>query len=701
MGFLLSTLDDVFGNSVVAQEFDPEKFADLIRSTTALTKGELPLYVGARLGTLRTPIGPNGKGGNSLRHDANVLGITAISIDYDGEQMTLQDAVARADAVDVAYIAYNSPSHRPGHDRWRFVFPLSQEAHPGEKLLLTNIGNGILAGVASRESWPLSQGFYYGHVDGTPFEVVVGDSERCIDEADLSNIAIPFQPPPGSTKGAKPDFDRMTEQELLEVIQSGAHYWSPAKRVLTMWARQGMSTADAESNLAAAFDAVPVADRGKKWTKNKIRIPIWVKDCYERALRKKPSAAFLALVTKLEEEEHWKGALRTNAFTEVVEICQPFPPKPGQVSTVYRPMRDEDGLEALSYWQGNGLPNAKKGTVWDALMLVASRNPFHPVREVLQGDEWDGGEKVGRLFIDYFPAWLPDRDEDPEDHDEMVAFLERVAECFMVGAVARIYDPGCKLDCLPVLVSPQNYNKSRGLAALVPDPRWFSDELPANVWERDSKEALQGRWIVELAEFPHIRKEVEKTKAFFSRQVDRYRRAYGRSTTDHPRQCVFCATTNELTFLDVTGNRRYWPVQLAAPANVEAIIADRAQLWAEAVHLYHQGFQWWLPPSLEAIAEQLQNFFIEPDEWDEPIMEWLDREHPKVSGKRTPFTLKALLRGLGFHQPRGAPGAATKADEMRAARRLRALGFQRDQQRHRGTGRVPTWSAIPKHNREV
>src|SRR5215472_14936472 len=69
MGFLLSTLDDVFGNSVVAQEFEPEKFADLIRSTTALTKGELPLYVGARLGTLRTPIGPNGKGGNSLRHD--------------------------------------------------------------------------------------------------------------------------------------------------------------------------------------------------------------------------------------------------------------------------------------------------------------------------------------------------------------------------------------------------------------------------------------------------------------------------------------------------------------------------------------------------------------------------------------------------------------------------------------------------------
>jgi predicted P-loop ATPase len=228
--------------------------------------------------------------------------------------------------------------------------------------------------------------------------------------------------------------------------------------------------------------------------------------------------------------------------------------------------------------------------------VAAARNSYHPVRGLLEGLAWDGQERVGRLFLDYFPGELPDK-QDSRRHDETVAYYEQVALCFMVGAIARIYRPGCKLDNLPVLVSPQGFNKSQGLQALCPDPAWYTDDLSTAVWDRDAKESLVGKWIVELSEFPHIRKEVERVKAFFSRQTDRYRRAYGRLNADHPRQCVFCATANELEFLDVTGNRRCWPIPLDRAADIAAIERDRAQLWAEAVHLYRQGYKWWLSPA--------------------------------------------------------------------------------------------------------
>ena len=538
--------------------------------------------------------------------------------------------------------------------------------------------NGVLGGVLSRESWGLSQSFYYGGINGPPAELHIGDAERCIDEADLDAIAQPYRPPAGAAGGkTAPDFDAMDEGELLDVIQSGAHYWGPAKRLLMMWARQGVSEADAASNLAGAFDAVPQADRGKKWAKTRKALSRWVKDCYARALKKRGSATFLQLLAKIEDEQHWKGALQTNAFTETIEVCTPFPPKLGQMPGFHRAMRDEDALEALAYWQANGFPNVKKGTVWDVLILAAARNSYHPVKDWLESLVWDGQERVARLFLDYLPGELPD-EQDAQRHDEMIAYYEHVAMCFMPGAVARVFRPGCKVDTLPVIVSPQGFYKSQALQALVPDPAWFTDDLSTAVWDRDAKESLVGKWLVELSEFPHIRKDLDRLKSFFSRQTDRYRRAYGRLNADHPRQCVFCASCNELEFIDTTGNRRCWPIPLDRQADIEAVERDREQLWAEAVHLYREEYQWWLSPSLEAIAGGMQDAFVEGDEWDEPIQKFIDLKTKANNGICPAFTLRDVLQHIGFGFTPGEANCATKADEMRAARRLRRLGFRRD-----------------------
>jgi len=200
--------------------------------------------------------------------------------------------------------------------------------------------------------------------------------------------------------------------------------------------------------------------------------------------------------------------------------------------------------------------------------------------------------------------------------------------------------------------------------------------------DRDSKESLTGKWIIELAEFPHIRREIEKVKAFFARQTDRFRRAYDRANRDWPRQCAFIASANELELIDVTGNRRFWPIPLAKPADIEGIMRDREQLWAEAVYLYRQGFQWWLTPSLEAIAAKVQGAFLEDDTWDELIAEWIEHGARRdEQDKLLPFSTQAVLRGLGYGLSPGEEDkrtVATKAEELRVARCLKRLGYVRD-----------------------
>lgn len=303
------------------------------------------------------------------------------------------------------------------------------------------------------------------------------------------------------------------------------------------------------------------------------------------------------------------------------------------------------------------------------------------MREWLDSLEWDGTHRLNRLFIAYFPGDLP-KAHDQEQRDRITSYYEKRGECFAVGAVARIFEPGCKVDCLPVVVGPQGWNKSKAIQALVPVPAWFSDDLSTVLVDRDSKESLTGKWIIELAEFPHIRRDVEKVKAFFSRQSDRFRRAYERVNRDWPRQCAFIATANELEFIDLTGNRRYWPFPAAKPADIEAIERDREQLWAEAVHRYRQGFQWWLTPSLEAIAAEVQDAFLEDDIWDEPIADWIELKAPRdKQGKLLPFLTREVLRGLGYVLS-PAEGdkriVATKAEETRVTRRLKRLGYVRD-----------------------
>jgi predicted P-loop ATPase len=196
---------------------------------------------------------------------------------------------------------------------------------------------------------------------------------------------------------------------------------------------------------------------------------------------------------------------------------------------------------------------------------------------------------------------------------------------FMVAAVKRIYDPGCKCDYAVVLESPQGHNKSTVLSILAGEDH-FLDNLP-RLDHKDSSSALRGKWIVEIAELSTMRKsQVDEVKAYLSRRVEKYRPSYGRLEVEEPRTCVFVGTTNPTAdgaYLIDEENRRFWPVKVGV-IKLDDLSRDRDQLWAEAVHRMKAGEQHWPEPEFEArVFKPEQDARKVVDPWEGPIARYL------------------------------------------------------------------------------
>jgi predicted P-loop ATPase len=638
----------------------PYAIVRLIQSARAREKARLPLLKLARFGTTATAKG-------SLRHDANVIAVSGIEADYDGEVVGFDAACNIMRKAGVVAILYTSPSHTEDKPRWRVLCPFTAELPPQSRkpMMARLAGCFSPAGVMfSPESWALSQAYYYGGIvngaDHAPqIELIEGLAiDRCVDLDDNAGAAPKDAPRGGQGNdksrsaaafkiGARLKRDGATFEDMCEALRTDP--------TTADWYREKGEPNDGRE-LHRIWDRAD-EDQGKR------------------------RRNILALVSFITDQKDWQGALATNELTETTETTMRFTPS-SDGAAVRRPLTDADVLEAVLYFQARGFPKATKGMVLDALAVIAHRNAYHPVRDYLTGVQWDGTERVGRLFLDYFNAEVPPP-EDQNARARQTDYLEHVASRFMISAVARVMVPGCKVDHVPVLIGKQGIGKSTALRALCHDPNWFSDDISPNLIERDTKESLRGKWIIELAEIPHVRREAERVKAFFTRREDRYREAYGMLNRDHARQCVFVGTSNDVEFVDPTGNRRFWPIALAGQIGVARITADRDQLWAEAVALYDQGVQWWLPPNIEAIAAEVQDAFADHDLWEDAIARWI------VS--RTSFTMEDLFAAETGFMPFREGTVATKADQNRAAACLKRLGYTRRQQMV-GGHRAYRWS---------
>jgi len=257
----------------------------------------------------------------------------------------------------------------------------------------------------------------------------------------------------------------------------------------------------------------------------------------------------------------------------------------------------------------------------DSLAIEIEKNKFNPVKDYLKSVKWDGQNRIDHLLTEYFGV-------------EETRYTREAMAVMLIGAISRIFNPGCKFDLMLVLVGrKEGTGKSTFIRKLGKD--WFSDTF-TTVHGKEAFEQIQGAWLIEMAELSGIRKaEVEAVKHFITKQVDQFRPAYGRVSETYKRQCVFFGTTNDDKFLKIQGdNRRFMPVAVKEDEATKDPLSDELdnevdQVWAEAMILYRQGVQPYLSKEANELANKARAQHVEVDERAGIIENYLDKLLPE------------------------------------------------------------------------
>lgn len=363
----------------------------------------------------------------------------------------------------------------------------------------------------------------------------------------------------------------------------------------------------------------------------------------------------------LQHDPRWTGTLGFDEMRQAV-IWLKAPPevrglKPPEVNDT---MGETDWV-AIQHWLllAYGVKFNREAVEMGA-MKAALAQAFHPIRDYLDSLTWDGTPRLDTMLIRH--AGAADS-----------AWVHAVTAKTLIAAVARAREPGVKVDTMLVLESAQGRMKSSMLCVLAGE-RYFSDNL-GDVSHKDAQIHLNGKWIVEIAELDAIRKaDNSRTKSFISRQVDQYRPPYGRRDVYVPRSCIFIGTTNSSEYLtDASGGRRFWPVEIPKRIDLDAIRAERDQLWAEADARHQRGEPWHLDDDLERDAAIEQERRYRPHPWEDVLREKLAHKN------QTTFAECLDLLGIELSKQ-------TNVHSNEIAKTLRRIGFELGP---RTTGRDP------------
>lgn len=380
---------------------------------------------------------------------------------------------------------------------------------------------------------------------------------------------------------------------------------------------------------------------------------------------KSPQNAYLFI----KNHEDLAGMVIYDEFADDVKIVQ-CPPWDDNSTFSPRSVHETDFFMLMAHMESYGI-KLPKNTIADAFMRVAYTNKTNPAKEYMESLQWDGAQRLNNWLFDYAGAVNADN-----------TYLESVGSKWMIGAVKRIYEPGCKFDTVLVLEGEQGLGKStilRELATLG-GQEYFLDNV-GDIRNKDTVMAMQGHLIIEMAELASFKKvENEEIKGFITRQTDVYRPPYARTIAKRKRMFVLAASTNEgesdgyLT--DATGNRRYWPVS-CGKIDYDGIKKHREQLWAEAVHRYKKGEATWLDMNQMQGAVVEQNKRYVEDAWQDKVasivgastmvVEWtLDEICKELDINQRDINnfvkgrLKKCLKVIGWHEVRREKDGATK-----------------------------------------
>ena len=310
------------------------------------------------------------------------------------------------------------------------------------------------------------------------------------------------------------------------------------------------------------------------------------------------------------------------------------------------------------------------------LTKIANERSFHPVRDWIDAQTWDGVDRLP----DYYNS-IKLAEDNPMKHTIMRKWA--------LSLVAALYHRNFSCEGVLTMQSSQGTGKTIWVEELIPREFhniWNKDGVIIDTKNKDTLIKALGYWITELGEIDATfrRSDIEALKAFITEKVDVLRPPYAMTANKYPRRTAFYATVNEQEFLQDNENRRFWVLRVQG---FDLGLMNPAQFWAQIKQQYltvapliatgadrvaNNEYGWFMSPAERRQMQNLQGVHRAID----PVEQTLESRislNPLAKKLNTGEWLNAteILKKCGVY-PVGKREANT------AARWLRAQGFEAD-----------------------
>lgn len=426
------------------------------------------------------------------------------------------------------------------------------------------------------------------------------------DKVEAADLSILPSPRKNWQSGARND---TLNKKVYDLAVSGTATKDDYISVLKQAKASGLT----DTEIAATFNSAKKAGENVSYLENqdKISLPL--------------SADGLNVALKA-----LKIDVRFNVLEQCIEIAQD--------DSDFAPITDIDEAQIKREISRTFRSLSSKKSSWeisqqkwsDYILSIAAENPVNPVVEYLDSLQWDGTNELAF-------SWLSDFWHMHEDYADEVEYVQQLSAYIVCCLVNRAYQPGCKRDILPVIITDfQGSKKSYGLELLCHSQNWFSDSLNLSGSKKEQLESTLGFWLVEVAEMLGVygARDIDKLKAYLTRRSDKgVRLAYDKRPKTHMRQWFAVGTTNNIDIIppDPSGVRRFATVRVAAPKKPFSwLVQNRDQIFAHAKHLiFSENYKEW---EFDNDAEAVRRKFAEKHQqhyelWESKILDHFDEIH--------------------------------------------------------------------------
>lgn len=332
-----------------------------------------------------------------------------------------------------------------------------------------------------------------------------------------------------------------------------------------------------------------------------------------------------------------------------------------------RLFQDEDYGDLRARLERAGFKPVPAEVMRTVVGMVAKKNRFDSAIEWINGLTWDGVPRIARAMQTYYGC-------------SDTPYASAVGEYLFTGLAGRCTTPGIKADMAVILVGLQGARKTSAVEALSPTPEAFG-EIDLSKSDDALARSMRGKLVVELAELKGLSgRDSDSIKAWFSRRIEEWRPVYREAHVRYGRRSMTIGTDNVGEFLDdPTGARRFLPIRVGAHVDIDALMRDRDQLWAEGLAVFKKsGIAW---QEAERLAKDEHVKFEVVDENLALVASWLAAAPTPIPGHPIITTPRgaAPVRGVDVLTAclNYTPSQIKKADQMMLAKIMRRLNFTR------------------------